>query len=126
MISLIPPGMDWLAGLELGGVPLATALSLESGTPALFVRKEAKSYGTANLVEGGSQAGQRVLVVEDVITSGGQVCTSVQQMRELGLVVEHAVCVIDREEGGVQNIERVGCQLSSLFTMTELQRLAAG
>jgi orotate phosphoribosyltransferase len=124
MISLLPSDVDRLAGLELGGVPLATALSLEAGVPALFVRKVAKPYGTANLVEGGFRQGEHAVVVEDVVTSGGQVCTSVQQMRELGLVVAHVVCVIDREEGGAQAIAGVGCRLAPLFTMAELERLA--
>jgi len=126
MRRLLPSGMDRLAGLELGGVPLATALSLESRVPALFVRKVAKSYGTANLVEGGFRQGEHAVVVEDVVTSGGQVCTSVQQMRGLGLVVEHVICVIDREEGGAQKIAGVGCRLWPLFTMGALERLAAG
>jgi orotate phosphoribosyltransferase len=121
---LLPAAFDRLAGLELGGVPLATALSLRTGRPALFVRKEAKAYGTANLVEGGFSAGERAVVVEDVVTSGGQVCASVQAMRALGLVVEHVVCVIDREEGGARNIAEVGCALAPLFTMAELERLA--
>ena len=126
MRSLLPSEVDRLAGLELGGVPLATALSLETGLPALFVRKVAKSYGTANLVEGGFRQGERAVVVEDVVTSGGQVCTSVRQMRELGLTVEHVVCVIDREEGGAKNVAEIGCRLAPLFTMAELERLAAG
>jgi orotate phosphoribosyltransferase len=126
MVALLPHSYDRLAGLELGGVPLATALSLETTTPCLFVRKQAKNYGTANIVEGGFHPGERAVVVEDIVTSGGQVCTSVEQMRELGLVINHVVCVIDREEGGAQNIANIGCQLSPLFTKTELQRLAEG
>jgi len=124
MSPLLPTGVERLAGLELGGVPLATALSLETGIPALYVRKEPKTYGTANLVEGGFQPGKQVVVIEDVITSGGQVCTSVRQLRDLGLVVEHVVCVIDRQEGGAQNIAGAGCALTSLFTIADLQRLA--
>jgi orotate phosphoribosyltransferase len=124
MRPLLPPNAGYLAGLELGGVPLATALSLDSGLPALFVRKEAKTYGTANLVEGGFRPGDRAVVVEDVVTSGGQVCASVRRMREVGLVVEDVVCVIDREEGGSQNIAAAGCRLLPLFTMAELERLA--
>jgi orotate phosphoribosyltransferase len=126
MVPLLPSGIDRLGGLELGGVPLATALSLETGLPALFVRKAAKSYGTANLVEGGFRLGDRVVAIEDVITSGGQVCTSVQQLRDLGLVVEHVVCVVDRQEGGAANIAAVGCALSSLFTMADLEAFAEG
>jgi len=126
MRPLLPSGAFRLAGLELGGIPLATALSLETGAPALFVRKTAKSYGTANLVEGGFRPGEFAVVVEDVVTSGGQACTSVKQMRELGLIVENVVCVIDREEGGAENIAGIGCRLAPLFTMSELNRLAGG
>src|ERR1035441_1214655 len=75
-ISLIPPGTEILAGLELGGIPIATALSLATGLETVFVRKQAKQYGTARLAEGGPVAGRRVLVVEDVITTGGQVAMS--------------------------------------------------
>jgi orotate phosphoribosyltransferase len=123
MVELLPARYDRVAGLELGGVPLATALSRRTGRPALFVRKEAKAYGTANLVEGGFAAGDRAVVVEDVVTSGGQVCASVQEMRALGLVVEHVVCAIDREEGGARSIAGVGCTLAAAFTMAELERL---
>jgi orotate phosphoribosyltransferase len=81
MLELIPPGTDALAGLELGGVPLATALALRSGLPALFVRNEAKSYGTCRLAEGGEIACRRLAIIEDVVTSGGQVVTSCGQLR---------------------------------------------
>lgn len=120
MAPLLPAEFDYLAGLELGGVPLATAISLRTGRPALYVRKQAKTYGTAQLVEGGFQAGQRAVVVEDVVTSGGQVCISVQEMREAGLVVDHVICVIDRQQGGASAIAAVGCALTALFTMAEL------
>jgi orotate phosphoribosyltransferase len=124
MLPNLPASYDKLAGLELGGIPLATSLSLQSGKPCLYVRKEAKPYGTSNLVEGGYRQGERVVVVEDVITSGGQVCISVGQMRELGLVVEDVVCVIDRQQGGREAIEAIGCSLRPLFTLAELEKLA--
>jgi orotate phosphoribosyltransferase len=124
MLPLLPASFAKLAGLELGGVPLATSLSLQSGKPCLYVRKEAKAYGTANLVEGGHERGERVVVVEDIITSGGQVCISVEQMRELGFVVEDVVCAIDRQQGGREAIEAIGCTLKSLFTLAELEELA--
>jgi orotate phosphoribosyltransferase len=91
------------------------------GKPCLYVRKAAKPYGTCNLVEGGFHPGEQVVVVEDVITTGGQVCTSVRQMRELGLIVEHLVCVVDRQQGGRENIEALGCSMASLFTLAELR-----
>jgi orotate phosphoribosyltransferase len=122
--KLLPKSFDKLAGMELGGIPLATGLSLKTGKPCLYVRKHAKTYGTCNLVEGGFQLGETVVVVEDVITVAGQVCTSVKQMRELGLVVRHVVCVIDRQQGGRENLKEIGCSLDSVFTLDELERLA--
>ena len=119
----LPTYFDKLAGLELGGIPLATGLSLKTGVPCLYVRKEAKTYGTCNLVEGGFHAGETAVVVEDVITTAGQVCASVSQMRELGLIVEHVVCVIDRQQGGREKIQEIGCTLASVFTLEELERL---
>lgn len=125
MMELLPRSYDRLAGLELGGVPLATALSLKIGKPALYVRKETKAYGTCNLIEGGFQRGETAVVIEDVVTSGGQVVASVQQMRELGLVVEDVVCVIDRQQGGAESIATRGCNLSAVFTLSELERLGS-
>ena len=121
MVTLLPDGYDRLAGLELGGVPLATAISLATGRPCLFVRKAAKPYGTANLVEGGFAPGDRAVVVEDVVTSGGQVVESVGAMRQLGLVVDHVVCVVDRRQGGAAPIDATGCGLRALFTIDELE-----
>ena len=124
MQVLLPASFDKLAGLELGGVPLATGLSLKVSKLCLYVRKEAKTYGTCNLVEGGFRAGEKVVLIEDVITTAGQVCTSVGQIRELGLIVEHVVCAIDRQQGGREKIEELGCSLASVFTLEELERLA--
>ena len=124
LAALLPPTYDRLAGLELGGVPLATALALHTGRPALFVRKTAKPYGTANLAEGGFAPGETAVIVEDVVTSGGQVLASLEALRALGLTVRHAVCVIDREEGGARRLAAAGCALAALFTQAELDRLA--
>lgn len=123
MQKLLPKSFDKLAGLELGGIPLATCLSLKTDKPLLCVRKTAKTYGTCNLVEGGFKAGETVVVVEDVITVAGQVCQSVQQMRELGLIVKDVVCVIDRQQGGRENLREIGCSLASVFTLEELESL---
>jgi orotate phosphoribosyltransferase len=100
-------------------------LSQLTGLPALFVRKEAKTYGTCRLAEGGELDGRRLTVVEDVVTSGGQVVTSCGDLRERGALVEHAVCVIDREAGGAENLADVDVELRALFTMSELERTAA-
>jgi orotate phosphoribosyltransferase len=126
MRKLLPPSFDKLAGLEMGGIPLATVLSLKTGKPCLFVRKTAKTYGTCNLLEGGFEAGETAVVIEDVITVAGQVCSSVKQMRELGLKIQNVVCVIDRQQGGSENLKKIGCSLVSVFTLEELERLTRG
>ena len=106
LVPLVPAGTEALAGLELGGVPIATMLSQLTGIPAYFVRKEAKTYGTCQLAEGGELDGRRLTVVEDVVTSGGQVITSCGDLRDRGAIVEHALCVIDRESGGPAGARR--------------------
>lgn len=121
MAALVPSGVDALAGLELGGVPLATMLSQATGLPALFVRKEAKTYGTCQLAEGGELEGRRLLVVEDVVTSGGAVLDAARELRARGAVLDRVVCVIDRESGGAANLAEAGLELVALFTMSELK-----
>jgi orotate phosphoribosyltransferase len=116
----IPEGTDGLAGLELGGVPVATALSLATGLPLFFVRKEAKKYGTERLCEGGDVDGLHLLVVEDVVTTGGQIVLSTDDLRALGAVITDALCVIDRESGGTDLLVQSGVVLHSLFTLSEL------
>jgi orotate phosphoribosyltransferase len=124
LVPLVPDGTEALAGLELGGVPIATVLSQLTGIPAYFVRKEAKTYGTCRLAEGGDVDGKRITVVEDVVTSGGQVIVSCGDLRARGAVVEHALCVIDRESGGPAGLAEIGVTLHPLFTMTELNATA--
>ena len=118
---LVPAGTDGLAGLELGGVPLATMLSAATGLPAYFVRKEPKKYGTEQVCEGGDVAGRRLLIVEDVVTTGGQIVLSAQDLRAEGAVVQHALCVIDREGGGADVAAAEGITLHALFTMRDLE-----
>jgi len=120
MASLVPPSIDALAGLELGGVPLATALSQVTGLATRFVRKDAKAYGTCRLAEGGDVDGERLVVVEDVVTSGGQVVMSCADLRERGAEIACVLCVIDREAGGAAALQAEGLELRALFTMTEL------
>lgn len=120
MAPLVPAGTEVLAGLELGGVPVVTALSLATGIPAAFVRKEAKQYGTARLAEGCAVSGRRVLVVEDVITTGGQVVTSTEQLRALGATVEAVLCVIDRSGGDHSRLESIDLKVVSLFRAEDL------
>ncbi|MBI5091082.1 MAG: orotate phosphoribosyltransferase [Candidatus Hydrogenedentes bacterium] len=125
MAELVPVETEILAGLELGGVPLATALCQATGLPAAFVRKTAKTYGTCKLAEGASVEGKNVLVIEDVVTSGGQIVQSVTELRKLGAEVSSVLCVIDRESGAAGVLEKEGLSLRALFSMSEL-RSAAG
>ncbi|SDX65339.1 orotate phosphoribosyltransferase [Paenibacillus sp. CF384] len=120
----IPVGIDVLAGLEMGGIPIATALSLETNIPAAFVRKQAKNYGTCKLAEGAEVRGQNVCVVEDVVTTGGQILLSVAELRAAGAIVEDVICVIERNPDGRKKLEEAGLKLHALFTIEELE--AAG
>ncbi|MFI7209955.1 orotate phosphoribosyltransferase [Micromonospora maritima] len=120
MAGLVPDGTEVLAGLEMGGIAVVTALGRHTGLPCAFVRKAAKPYGTARLAEGASVAGRTVLVVEDVVTSGGQVVLSTRELRDLGARVDAAVCVIDRQEGGAEASAAEGIALHALLTRTDL------
>jgi orotate phosphoribosyltransferase len=124
LAGLVPREAEALAGLELGGVPIATAVSQLTGLPALFVRKRAKEYGTRRLVEGGEVRGKRIVVIEDVVTSGGQLLQSSIQLRDLGAIIVSVICVVDREAGGRESLAAAGFELKSLYTFAELQRLA--
>jgi orotate phosphoribosyltransferase len=123
-VPLVPAAIDALAGLELGGVPLATVMSQVCGLPARFVRKAAKTYGTCRLAEGGELEGQRLCIIEDVITSGGAVIDAAVELRARGAILGSVVCVIDRESGGIEKLAAEGLEVHALFTMTELN--AAG
>jgi len=109
-----------LAGPELGAVALAAAGSLASGLPFLIVRSQAKEYGTARRIEGVFEPGERVCLVEDVVTAGGAALEAVGALREAGLVVRTAVCVVDREEGGHDALARQAVRLRPLFRASEL------
>jgi orotate phosphoribosyltransferase len=111
---------ELLAGPELGAVPLAAVTSVETGLPFVIVRKEAKEYGTAKRLEGVFAAGQRVCVVEDVVTSGGALLAAVEALREAGLHVSAAICVVDREEGGADAIAAAGLPFRALYTTSQL------
>lgn len=108
MTRLLPPGTGALGGLELGGVPLAVMLSQATGIPALFVRKQAKSYGTCRIAEGGDPAGLTVVLVEDVITTGGAVIQAASALRDLGATVSTVICAIDRSQPGSNRLAAEG------------------
>ncbi|MFE5007902.1 orotate phosphoribosyltransferase [Streptomyces sp. NPDC056696] len=125
MAPLVPSGTEVLAGLEMGGIPVVTALGRHTGLPCAFVRKQAKTYGTCRLAEGAEIEGRRVLVVEDVVTSGGQIVLSTADLRGLGAQVDHALCVIDREQGGSAALKAQDIGLLSLLTARELRAAGA-
>ncbi len=121
MIPLIPEGTEVLAGLEMGGIPLATAISLATGLPCVFVRKAAKNYGTEKFAEGFDISGKRVCIIEDVITTGGQVVLSTEDLRSVGAIIDDVLCVIDRG-GGQENLAKARLNMQALFTMAELKQ----
>lgn len=142
MLRLIPTDTEMLAGLEMGGIPIATVLSQLSGLPSLFVRKKPKAYGTAKLAEGADFKGRKLTIVEDIVSSGGQIILSCQELRKRGAQITDALCVIDRsnilENGknsahkkdpeeciteGMSKLAEHGIKLHSIFTMNQLESL---
>jgi orotate phosphoribosyltransferase len=121
MDSLIPVETQVLAGLEMGGIPVATALSLNTGIKVCFVRKKAKEYGTCKLAEGADVQGRKVCIVEDVVTTGGAILDAARELRKLGAKVENVLCVIERNPAGRENLKAEGMELLPLFTMEELK-----
>jgi orotate phosphoribosyltransferase len=120
MEALVPEGTELLGGLELGGVPIATILSARTGLPALFVRKQAKEYGTCKLAEGPDVAGRRVTLVEDVITTGGAVRDATRELRAAGAIVEVVICAIDRSPAGQNPLAEVGLEVRPVLTKAQL------
>lgn len=125
MEALIPVGSDVLAGLEMGGIPVVTAISLNTGMKTCFVRKKAKEYGTCKLAEGVDVAGKRLCIVEDIVTTGGAILDAARELRKAGALVEHVICVIERDKKGRENLLAEGLSLSPLFTMEELKAAAS-
>lgn len=109
-----------LAGAELGGIPLVTATAMASGVPCIFIRNQKKEYGTAKQLEGKLKEGDKVMLVEDVCTTGGQILEAAKVIESLGATVVKIVGTIDREEGARENIEGAGYVFEALFTKTDL------
>jgi orotate phosphoribosyltransferase len=124
-VALVPEGTDALAGLELGGVPIATMLSQLTGLPVVFVRKQAKTYGTCKIAEGDEIEGLRLCVVEDVVTSGGAILDAAVELRARGAKLGPVTCVIDRESGGREKLAAADLELRPLYTMSELKAAAS-
>jgi orotate phosphoribosyltransferase len=121
LAKMIPKGTEVLGGLEMGGIPLATAVAFETGLPMVFIRKEAKDYGTCRLAEGPDVAGRKICLIEDVITTGGAVIDATRELRKEGAIIEEVVCVIYRGHGPAQNLIDIDLKYSPLFTMEELK-----
>ena len=121
LAALVPTETQRLAAPERGAVLLGGALSMETGLPLVLVRKERKSYGTSKQIEGILKPGERITVIEDVVTTGGDSLRSAQVLRDAGVEVIHLVVVLDRGEGGEENIRRAGIPYSPLFRITDLE-----
>ncbi|HEY9562575.1 MAG TPA: orotate phosphoribosyltransferase [Nocardioides sp.] len=120
MLALLPEDTELLGGLELGGIPIVTALSMRAGLPALFVRKKAKEYGTCKLAEGPDVEGRRVTLIEDFITTGGAVRDATNALRERGAIVEVVVCAIDRSPADVNPLDDVSLEVRPVLTKAQL------
>lgn len=120
MAKLIPGDTQVLAGLEMGGIPVVTMLSQVTGLPAAFIRKEAKSYGTCRYAEGASLQGRRFVLIEDVVSSGGAIIDALKLLRADGLQTGLALCVIDRQSGGVEALAAQGIELKALLTYAHI------
>jgi orotate phosphoribosyltransferase len=116
----IPEGTTRLAGAELGGIPLVTAASLASGLPSVFIRNQKKDYGTAKQLEGVVGPADRVVIVEDIATTGGQVLEAAKVIDATGAKITRIIATIDRLEGARENIEKAGYAFEALFTVREL------
>lgn len=120
-IAEVEPAAVRIAGPELGAVALAASASMASGKPFLIVRSAAKDYGTSNRLEGIFEEGERVVVVEDIVTSGGAALDAVRSLRQAGLICETVVCVVDRGEGGAEAMTDAGVHLERLLDADALR-----
>ena len=124
LVALIPEDTQVLAGLEMGGIPIVTVLSQLTNLPAAFIRKEAKHYGTCSFAEGATLTDRNVVLVEDVVSSGGALLDALDKLQAAGIAAHTAICVIDRLSGGSQALADRGVALRALLTMEEIE--AAG
>ncbi|MEM3198517.1 MAG: orotate phosphoribosyltransferase [Thermoplasmata archaeon] len=109
-----------ISGIELGSVPIAVALSLETLRPYVIIRKESKDHGTKDLVEGEIKKGDEIIIVEDVITTGGSIIRAAKILRDYGAIVNRVLVVVDREEGGRENLSKENLELISLIKVSSL------
>ena len=121
MAVLVPKETEVLAGLEMGGIPVVTVMSQITGLPTAFLRKEPKTYGTFRYAEGAVLKNKNVVLVEDVVSSGGAILDAVAALRRDGISPLVALCVIDRQSGGRESLAKAGIQLRSLYTMPQIE-----
>lgn len=124
MANLVPPQTEILAGLEMGGIPVVTMLSQVTGIPSAFIRKDAKAYGTCKYAEGPNLIGKQVTIIEDIVSSGGAIVDSLAKLNADGVEPIAIICVIDRQTGGFENLQAAGHELTSLFTMEDIETAA--
>jgi orotate phosphoribosyltransferase len=120
LVPLVPADTEVLAGLEMGGIPVVTALGRRTGLPCAFVRKQAKPYGTRRLAEGAETTGRRVTIVEDVVTTGGQIVLSTEELRSNGADITNALCVVNRNTATPAPLSEAGLTLHALFSSEDL------
>ncbi len=113
----LAPGASRLAGLEMGGIPVATAVSLHTGLPLLFVRKKAKEYGTMRQIEGEYEPGDQVIVIEDVTTTGGAIVDAISALRDQGLRPIQVICVLCRSPKASERIEELGIPFFPVYSV---------
>ena len=113
-------GYDLIAGMELGAVPLIVALSLETDIPYVIIRKEKREHGTSKQIEGEDVKGKRVIIIEDVTTSGGSVVKSIQILRENKAIVDEVVVVVDRESGAEEKLRNVDVSFIPLLSVSDI------
>ncbi len=116
----LPEGTERLAGAELGGIPLVSAASMAAGLPAVYVRNARKEYGTGKQLEGRLEPGEKVVIVEDIATTGGQVIEAAEVIAAQGGDIVAIIATVDRQEGARENVERAGYRFDSLFTTSDL------
>jgi len=112
--------VDRIAGVPTAGLPFATLVSYKLGLPLIYIRKEKKVHGREKMVEGVLEQGNKVVIIDDLITTGGSLVTSAKNIREEGGVVEDVVVFLDREQGGLENLSKIGVRLHSILKITEL------
>jgi len=121
MKRLIPSDTEILAGLEMGGIPLVTILSQLTGLNCAFIRTKPKEYGTCRYIEGAELINRNVLLIEDIVSSGGAVINSTKMLRNDGIIISEVLCVIDRETGGYDNLQKIGVKLISLYKQSAIE-----